>query len=158
MLLKVRSGTADASRAFAAWPVAVWLLLLLAAYGGVQYLRFGIYHYLAASLAVIVVCAGGVLRQEWARHAMRAVAVLLACWATYSGVVMWQGRDQFELARQAALSNPQMGEVALMMVDRAQRTFRLVIGIKAVAIPVLLWLAWTLGRPAAAAQFHTRRR
>jgi hypothetical protein len=157
MLLKVRSGAAG-SREFAAWSIAVWLLLLLAAYGGVQYLRFGVYDYLAAALAVIVVCAGCVLRQEWARHAMRAVAVLLACWAVYSGVAMWQGRGQFELARQAALANPQMGELALMLVERAQRTFNVVIGIKAVAVPLLLWLAWVLGRPAVAAQFHTRRR
>jgi hypothetical protein len=84
--------------------------------------------------------------------------VLLACWAVYSGVAMWQGRGQFELARQAALANPQMGELALMLVERAQRTFNVVIGIKAVAVPLLLWLAWVLGRPAVAAQFHTRRR
>lgn len=158
MLLKVRSGAAGSSRKFAAWPVAVWLLLLLAAYGGVQYLRFGFYDYLAAAMAVIVVCAGCVLRQEWARHAMRALAVLLACWAAYSGVLMWQGRDQFDIARQAALADPQAGELALMMVERMRRTFQVVLGIKAIAIPALLWLAWTLGRPSAAAQFHTRRR
>ena len=157
MLLKVRKDTAG-SREFAAWPVAVWLLLLLAAYGGVQYLRFGVYDYLAGALGVIVVCAGCVLRQEWARLAMRATAVLLACWAVYSGVLMWQDRDKFELARQAALANPQLGEVALMMVERAQRTFQVVIAIKAIGVPLLLWLAWTMGRPKVAAQFHTRRR
>lgn len=158
MLLKVRPRAADSARTFAAWPVAVWLLLLLAAYGGVQYLRFGFYYYLAASLAVIVVCAGCVLRQEWARQAMLAVAVLLACWAAYAGMQMWLDRDRFEVARQAALANPQLGEVGLMMVERARRMYQLVMGIRVVAVPVLLWLAWTLGRPAVAAQFHTRRR
>lgn len=158
MLLKVRPGAAGSARTFAAWPVAVWLLLLLAAYGGVQYLRFGFYYYLGASLAVIVVCAGCVLRQEWARQAMRAVALLLACWAAYAGAQMWLDRDRFELARQAALANPQMGDVGLMMVERARRMYQLVMGIRVVAVPVLLWLAWTLGRPTVAAQFHTRRR
>ncbi|MGO4700936.1 hypothetical protein [Dyella sp. 2RAB6] len=157
MLLRVRNNAAD-SRGFAAWPVAVWLLLLLAAYGGVQYLRFGDYAYLAAAMGVIVVCAGCVLRQDWARLAMRATAVLLACWAVYSGVLMWQGREQFDMARQAALANPQLGDVALMMVERARRTFQVVIVIKAVSVPLLLWLAWTMGRPTVAAQFHTRRR
>ena len=157
MLLKVRKD-ATGSRGFSAWPVAVWLLLLLAAYGGVQYLRFGVYDYLAGALGVIVVCAGCVLRQEWARLAMRATAVLLACWAVYSGVAMWQDRERFELARQAALDNPQLGEVALMMIERARRTWEVVIGIKAIGVPLLLWLAWTMGRPSVAEQFHTRRR
>ena len=158
MLLKVRSGAAGPGRTFAAWPVAVWLLLLLAAYGGIQYLRFGFYYYLAASLAVIVVCAGCVMRQEWARQAMQAVALLLACWAAYAGVQMWLDRDRFELARQAALANPQLGEAGVMLVERARRMYQLVMGIRVVAVPLLLWLAWTLGRPAAAAQFHGRRR
>lgn len=157
MLLKVRKDAAG-SHGFAVWPVAVWLLLLLAAYGGVQYLRFGFYAYLAAALGVIVVCAGCVLRQEWARLAMRATAFLLACWAVYSGVAMWQGREQFELARQAALANPELGDVALLMVERARRTWAVGIGIKAVGVPLLLWLAWSMGRPSVAAQFHTRRR
>jgi len=73
-------------------------------------------------------------------------------------VLMWQDRDKFELARQAALANPQLGDVALMMVERAQRTFQVVLAIKAIGVPLLLWLAWTMGRPVVAAQFHTRRR
>lgn len=158
MLLKVRKDVAG-PREFAAWSAAVWLLLLLAAYSGVQYLRFGQYPYLAGALGVIVVCAGCVLRQEWARLAMRAVAVLLAIWAAYTGVLMWMGRDQFSMAKEAALANPQQyGEVALVMVERAQRIFHLVIGIKAVSVPLLLWLAWAMGRASVAAQFHTRRR
>ena len=157
MRLKVRKDAAGA-RKFAAWSAAIWLLLLLAAYGGVQYLRFGFYDYLAGALGVIVVCAGCVLRQEWARLAMRAVAVLLACWAVYSGVLMWQGREQFDLARQAALDHPQLGDVALMMVERARRTWQVVIGIKAIGVPLLLWLALSMGRASVAAQFHTRRR
>lgn len=157
MLLKLRKDAAG-SREFAAWPVAVWLLLLLAAYSGVQYLRFGNYFYLAAAMGVIVVCAGCVLRQEWARLAMPATAVLLVCWAIYSGVLMWMGREKFEVARQMALDNPQLGDAGLMMVERARRTFQVVLAIKAIGVPLLLWLAWTMGRPKVAAQFHTRRR
>jgi len=158
MLLRVRKDAAG-SREFAAWSIAVWLLLLLAAYGGVQYLRFGQYPYLAGALAVIVVCAGCVLRQEWARLAMRAVAVLLAIWAAATGVLMWQERGRFdELAAQAALAEPQMRELAQMMIERMRRTWEVVIGIKAVGVPLLLWLAWSMGRASVAAQFHTRRR
>jgi hypothetical protein len=157
MLLKVRKDVAG-PREFAAWSAAVWLLLLLAAYGGVQYLRFGFYEYLAGALGVIVVCAGCVLRQEWARLAMRAVAVLLACWAVYSGVLMWQEREQFDMARQAALANPQLGDVALMIIERKHRIWQVTIGIKAIGVPLLLWLAWAMGRASVAAQFHTRRR
>ena len=84
--------------------------------------------------------------------------MLLACWAVYSGVLMWLGREKFEVARQVALDNPQLGDAGLMMVERARRAFQVMLAIKAIGVPLLLWLAWTMGRPKVAAQFHTRRR
>jgi hypothetical protein len=42
------------------------------------------------------------------------------------------------------------------MIARAERTWQVGLALKAVAIPLLLWLAWQLGRPAVRAQFRRR--
>ena len=144
------------ARRFAAWAIGPWVLLLFAALGFVQYLRHAEYLYLAAALLVIVACAGCILRQAWARPALQVLAVLLAVWALVTGVLMLQQAGDFEIARQHAQAQPQLGEVALWMIARAERTWQVGLALKAAAIPLLLWLAWALGRPAVRAQFQRR--
>ncbi|EIL97688.1 hypothetical protein RHOFW104T7_03450 [Rhodanobacter thiooxydans] len=149
----VRNDTVPARR-FAAWAIGPWVLLLFAALGFVQYLRHGEYAYLAASLLVIVACAGGILRQAWARPVLQLLAMLLAAWALVSGVLMLQQWNDFDTARQHAQAQPQMGEVTLWMIARAERVWQVGLALKAAAIPLLLWLAWQLGRPAVRTQFR----
>lgn len=155
MPLTVRVESSPARR-FAAWAIAPWVLLLIAALGCVQYLQHGEYAYLAAGLVVVVVCAGCILRQAWARPTMRVMAVLLALWALVTGVLMLQHWSDFETARQHALAQPEVGEIAIWIINRAQRTWQVGLALKAFAIPLLLWLAWQLGRPAVRAQFGRR--
>ena len=157
MPLAVRTDPAPARR-FSAWAVGPWVLLLFAAMGFVQYLRHAEYVYLAAALLVIVACAGCILRQAWARPTMQLLAVLLAVWALASGVLMLQQWSDFDTARQHALAQPQLSDVALWMIARAERTWQVGLVLKAAAIPLLLWLAWQLGRPAVRAQFRPRPR
>ena len=145
------------ARRFAVWAMGPWILLLIAAMGCLQYLQHAEYAYLAAAMVVIVVCAGCILRQSWARSTMRVLAVLLALWALVTGVQMLQQWGDFERARQDALAQPQLGEVALWMIARAQRTYEVGLVLKAAAIPLLLWLSWQLGRPSVVAQFKRRR-
>ncbi|WP_266170588.1 hypothetical protein [Dyella subtropica] len=156
MPLKAHGHAANPFPGFAAWRLVLWLLLMLAVFGCLQYARHAEYIYLAASLAVIVVSAGCILRQAWARDAMRVVAVLLAVWSLVTGGVMLTQWSQLEEARQAAQAQPQMAELAMMMVERARRTYQIVLVFKAIAVPVMLWLAWQLGRPSVSAQFRTR--
>ncbi|OOG51294.1 hypothetical protein [Rhodanobacter sp. C01] len=155
MPLTVRVESSPARR-FAAWAIAPWVLLLIAALGCVQYLQHGEYAYLLAALIVVVVCAGCILRQAWARPTMRVIAVLLALWALATGVLMLQHWDDFETARQHALTQPQVAEMAIWMINRAQRIWQVGLALKALAIPLLLWLAWQLGRPMVRAQFGRR--
>lgn len=157
MSLAMRTGPA-AARRFSAWTSAVWILLLFAAMGFVQYLQHAEYAYLVAALAVIAACAGCILRQAWARPTMRVLAVLLAVWTLVTGVLMLQHTGDFDTARQHARAQPQLGEVALWMIARAERTWQVGLALKGAALPLLLWLAWQLGRPAVRAQFHPRRR
>jgi len=157
MPLAVRAAPAS-TRRFSAWAVGPWVLLLFAAMGFVQYLRHAEYVYLAAVLLVIVACAGCILRQAWARPTMQLLAVLLAVWALASGVLMLQQWGDFDTARQHALAQPQLSDVALWMIARAERTWQVGLALKAAAIPLLLWLAWQLGRPAVRAQFRPRPR
>lgn len=155
MPLTVRTGPSS-TRRFAVWGIAPWVLLLIAALGCVQYLQHGEYGYLLAALIVVVVCAGCILRQAWARPTMRVLAVLLALWFLATGVQMLQHWDDFETARQHALTQPQVAEMAIWMINRAQRTWQAGLALKALAIPLLLWLAWQLGRPTVRAQFRSR--
>ena len=157
MPLAVRAGS-ELTRRFAVWAIGLWVVLLLAAMGFVQYLRHGEYVYLAAAVLVIAVCAGCILRHAWARPTMQVLAVLLALWSLVSGVLMLQQSGDFETARQHAMAQPQFGDVALWMIARAERTWQVGVALKAVSIPLLLWLAWQLGRPAVREQFRLRRR
>lgn len=157
MPLAVRTDTTSRRR-FAVWGIAPWILLLLAAMGCLQYLRHAEYAYLLAAAVVVVVCAGCILRQAWARPAMRVVALLLAVWALVSGVMMLAQWGDFETARQHAMAQPQFSQPLLWLVARARRVYLVSLALKAIAIPLLSWLAWQLGRPSVRSQFHPRRR
>ena len=141
---------------FGLWRVGAWIVLLLAAMGGVLYLRQGDYLYLAGAFVVIVVCAGCILRQPWARQAMRMLALLLMLWALASGGLMLAHWDQFAQARAHALTQAQ-SPILLLMIEQARRSYLLGLVLKALLVPLLLWLAWQLGRPAVRAQFLLRR-
>ena len=144
------------SARFALWALGVWVVLLLAMMGAVQYLRQANFVYLAAAAVTIVVCAGCVLRQGWARPALRVLCIVLALWALISGALMLGQWDRFAMARQHALAEPAMTEVALWLIARAQRTWQVALGLKAASIPLLIWLAWQLDQPAVQAQFKQR--
>jgi hypothetical protein len=156
MASRVRAGQ-ESARRFAAWAITPWILLLFAALGSVQYLQHAEYAYLVAALAVFLVCAACILRLAWSRPVLRVLAVLLAAWALVSGVLMLNQWDAFDRARQDAMAHPQASELALWLIARAQRTWQVGLALKAAAIPLLLWLAWQLGRPAVCAQFKGRR-
>ena len=167
-------------RGFAVWRVVVWLVLLLAAFGCVQYLahaqllwahRVGLspadtiamHHmlawdtgYLLAAFALIVLCAGCILRQAWARTPLRVALGVLVLWAMVSGGTMLAQWPQFDRASADALA--QLGNDAILRqaVVHARRVYRITLVLKAVAIPVLLWLAWQLGTPAVRMQFRHR--
>ena len=181
MMATARVGADLAPRDFAVWRVVVWLLLLLAAFGSVQYLSHAqllwaqranlsptdtvAMHqmlawdigYLLAAFAIIVLCAGCILRQAWARVPLRAAAGVLVLWALVSGGMMLARWPQFDRASADALA--QLGHDAILRnaVVHARRVYRITLALKAVAIPVLLWLAWQLGTPAVRTQFRQRR-
>jgi hypothetical protein len=150
------SGEATVRR-FTLWAVVLWILLLLAALASAQYLQHGDYSYLVGALLVFAVCACCILRLAWARLAMRMVAVLLAIWWLATAVLMLHHRGDFDLARQHAMTQPQISQLAIWMIDRAQRTWEVGLAFKLLAVPMLLWLAWRLGRPEVRAQFGVSR-
>ena len=153
----MKNVSAPRPRRFAPWAIGAWLLLLVAAMGGVQYLRHGDHVYLAAAMVVIVVCAGCILRQAWSRMAMQVLAVLLASWALITAIMMWHHWGDFDQARRQAATHPQLRPVLDYLINRAQRTWEVSLALKALGIPFLLWLAWSLGRPTARADFGKQR-
>ena len=156
MIALSRGNGGASTRGFAPWALGVWVVLLLALAGAVQYLRHADFVYLLAAGVVIVVCAGCILRQGWARPTLRVLCAALVVWALVSGGVMLSQWDRFALARQQVLVQPELADLGLWLIARAQRTWWVALGLKAVAVPLLLWLAWALGRPAVSAQFKRR--
>lgn len=168
---------------FAAWRVAAWLLLLLAAFGCAQYLRHASLVraqlrqlasgsgeaaaalqrmlawdvvYLLAALVVIVLCAACILRQGWARRPLQVASGLLAIWVTVTGVMLLLQWWQFDRASTEALAQLRADPVLRQAVEHARRTYRLALAFKVIAVPLLLWLAWRLGTPGVRAQFRVR--
>lgn len=169
--------------AFAAWRVVVWLLLLLAAFGSVQYIRHaswvwaqsqalapgsavaaGALHrmlawdvaYLLSALLFIVLCAGSILRQGWARTPLRVAAGVLALWVFVTGILLLMQWPQFDRASADMLAQLHADAVLEQALLHARRSYRLALALKVIAVPLLLWLAWRLGAPVVRAQFRTR--
>lgn len=168
---------------FTWWRMLAWVLLLLAGYGCVQYIQhaqqvWGVLQsqpagdessvsalhgmlawdvgYFVAAFIVIVVCAGCILRQAWARPVLRVVALVLCVWFAYRAVLSWQ---QWHTLKQAAAAFLASGPSTLQSDQLAylQRLALVGTGIGIVAVLVLLWLAWQLGQPAVRLQFRSRR-
>ena len=191
MIAKVLdSGGSSPARGLAMWRIVVWLLLLLSAFGGLQYLHHGqsvlgqlqaaspadaearsALHgmlgwdiaYLLAALALFVLCAGCLLRQAWARPALRVAALVLAAWLIFSGVLLVIQMNDLERAHVVPPSSAQANvslQLLLAQIDEnyrvARRSIELALLFKAIAVPVVLWLAWRLGQPPVRAQFRSR--
>jgi hypothetical protein len=170
---------------FALWRIVAWLILLLAAYGCMQYalhatqlwrvlqplpasntgdilqlhkmLAWDVL-YFVASLALVVICAGAILRQGWARPSLQLACVLLAVgWGLVGGMMLFLQWREFSQA--VALTNAQdtLDTASQMAMAHMRRSFLMAVAIKFVGVPVLLWLAWWLGRPSVRAQFRSRR-
>lgn len=157
----VSSVPKDASlraRLFSAWGVALWIVLLQAASGVAQYATSRQWLPMVVPAIVIVISAGCILRQEWARRIMRVLAPLLALLSLYGVAAMARQWGQFELARQnaQAMVDPALVNDALELISREQHAFAIGLAIKALMIPLLLWLAWKLGQPMVREQFGRR--
>ena len=184
MPLKMRS---DASRhdGFRYWRILVWLILLLAAYGCLQYatharqlwmalqplpasdtgdvlqlhkmLAWDVV-YFVLSFALVVICAGVILRQAWARVPLQVACVLLALgWGLVGGVMLFSQWHEFSQAVAATDAQSSLDTASQLALAHMHRSFLMAMAIKLIGVPVLLWLAWWLGRPAQRAQFRTLR-
>ena len=183
MPVALRAEPLSRGRRFMPWRVLVWLMLLLAAFGCVQYLShaqllWGQRHayaagsdatralhrllawdigYLLAAFALIVLCAGCILRQAWARPAMRVAAGVLALWMLASGGAMLAQWPQLLQASRDALSQLHDRSALHDALLHARRSYLLALLLKGFAVPLLVWLVWTLGRTDVRAQFRHRR-
>ncbi|QNJ99905.1 hypothetical protein [Dyella telluris] len=184
MALVMRSDTAR-REGFAFWRILVWLILLLAAYGCLQYathagqlwralaplpatdtgdilqlqkmLAWDVLYFFMA-FALVVICAGVILRQAWARSSLQMASVLLAVgWGLVGGIMLFLQWREF--SQGVALTNAQasLDAASQMALAHMHRSFLMAMGIKALGVPVLLWLAWRLGQPAVRGQFRSLR-
>lgn len=181
------SAHAAPSRRPMLWRVVVWMLLLVSAFGALQYVKHmqnvwgqigensaslqpaqldalhGMLGWDAAYLLVvfvlIVVCAGCILRQGWARPCMRVAAVALAVWLLITGYLQWRDLQALAANGAAILAKAQQQGTpgAAPMLVHLQRGYQLALVFKAIGIVASLWLAWRLGHASVRVQFRTRR-
>jgi hypothetical protein len=184
MPLTVRSETGR-REGFAFWRLIVWLILLLAAYGCLQYMTHAqqLWHalkplpasaegdilqlqkmlawdvsYFVVAFALIVICAGAILRQAWARTSLQVASVLLAIgWGLVGGLMMVSQWHDFSQAVAATNAQSSLDTASQLALEHLRRSFLIAMAMKAVGVPVLLWLAWRLGRPQVRAQFRKLR-
>lgn len=173
-------------RGLVVWRILVWLLLLICAFGCLLYLQHGervwaqlhtqpppvpndagALHgmlawdigYLLASFVLIVICAGCIMRQAWARPWLRVACVVLIVWLLVSGFL--QVRDLQSLGENHAAIVAQAQQQgtggAVQFMAKLERGYRLALAFKAIGLLSFAWLAFTLGKPAARAQFRSRR-
>lgn len=170
---------------FAFWRLVTWLLLLLSAYGCLTYfmhagqvwkvaqtlpagnpqdltqlhvmLAWDVGYFVVA-FALVVICAGAILRQAWARPSLQVASLLLAVVAFVGGLTQAASWRSFSQAVKATDAQTSLDTASEMALTHLHRSFLMAMGIRALAIPLLLWLAWSLGRPLVRSQFHARRR
>lgn len=182
LMARAEAGRRDG---FSLWRIIVWLMLLLAAYGCLQYLLHAqqVWRtlqplpasntgdilelhkmlawdvvYFIASFALVVICAGAILRQSWARVSLQAASVLLAVgWGLVGGVLLFAHWREF--SQEVAMTDAQtsLDTASQMALAHMHRAFLMALAIKAACVPVLLWLAWWLGKPQVRAQFRKLR-
>jgi hypothetical protein len=167
---------------FAWWRMIVWMLLLVAGFGCVQYVRhvqqlWGVLQtlpagdsdidqvrvmlawdagYFVVAFAVIVVSAACILRQAWARPALRVLSLALAVWAAYRAVVAWYQWHMLTVIGPTLLAMGRSTPGQLAETQHMQNLLLISAGVGAAAVVVLLWLAWQLGQPAVRLQFRAR--
>ncbi len=168
--------------AFAWWRMIAWVLLLVAAFGCVQYIRhaqqlLGVLQtlpagdsdidkahtmlawdagYFIVAFAVIVVSAGCILRQAWARPVLRVLSLALAVWLAYRVVLAWYQWHVLTLVGPALAAMGHATPEQLAETQHMQHLLLISAGAGAIAVVVLLWLAWQLGQPAVRLQFRAR--
>lgn len=165
---------------FALWRLVTWLILLLSVYGCLTYAAHGMevwkvmrvvpsenaegiavlrgymawdVAYFIAAFALVVICTCAILWRSWARPALQVASALLAFMAVAGGVsqaVKWHDFNQQVKATEAQTSLDTASQLAL---THLHHSVLMALGIRVVAVPVLLWLAWWLGRPQVRSQF-----
>ena len=170
------AASASSPRRFALWRLALWLTLLLSAFGVLQYVQHArliaaqlpalgragqAVHaalqgmlvwdigYGVAAIVVMVLSAAGILRQGWSRVPLRVAMGLLALWMLISGfLLLREWRALAALPPDVAAGSQQL---ALM-----RRGIELTLCFKVLAALLSGWLAWRLGVASVRAQFRVR--
>lgn len=156
--------------------MVLWLVLLLAAWGILQYCKhaWAVWQlqrvqpvdsgtlwwllgwdalYLLLAGLIVAAAAGCLMWRSWARPLLRVLAFALAVYSLAGAAVLfaqWQGTDPAGMAMIARHMDP-----VLARAEAARDRRILLMGtlMKALAAPLLAWLGWKLGRAEVVARF-----
>lgn len=164
----------------APYRIVIWILLLLACFGVLAYVTHAwrVVHvlsqggthqhalhvmlawdiaYLAAACLTVFLTAGALLRREWARRGLRVLAAVLALWSLLMAIGMITRLVDFQHMAGAVLARPGSGDSIRAQLQHMRYALVISAGLECLAVPVLAWLWWQLGRPQLRASFRTRR-
>lgn len=169
-----RSEASAPRTGFTVWRLALWLVLLLAAFGALQYsvhaqrvwsvlgaasvdpagraalhtmLAWDVGYFFAAA-TLLVLCAAAILRQGWARPLLRVVLAVLALGLLASGGLLYQ-------QWMAWSGLPHAADAAIRVAEESRRV-HVSLAFDLLGAALLAWLVWQLGRPAVRLQFRHR--
>lgn len=168
-------------RRLAAYRIVTWALLLLACFGVMEYVMHGwqvvhlltrgnshrhVLHvmlawdvaYLLVAGLTVMLTAGVLMRREWARRGLRVLSAALAVWSVVMAVGMISRWLDFRHMAKQLMARPDLSEQMHAHLQHLGYTLAIGAGLECLAVPVLVWLWWRLGRPALRAGFRSRRR
>ncbi|KGI76939.1 hypothetical protein [Oleiagrimonas soli] len=162
--------------------IVVWLVLLLTAWGVLQYamhawrlmhlmgqapaeqasrmrwmLAWDAVYVLAAGLTLSA-AAGVLLWRARARPVLRWLAFVLAAYSLASGVHLFAQWQSFQHASVDLLAQSPYPDLARALIDKVNRTTLISLGLKAISVPVLAWLGWRLGATDVVQRFASAKR
>jgi hypothetical protein len=156
--------------------IVVWLVLLLAAWGILQYVahawtvlqlmgRHGLAHgslwpvlgwdvlYLLVAGLTVMAATGVLMWRVWARSLLRGLAFVLALYSLASAVMLFAHWQSFSHASADLIAQASDPQLAQRMFAQTRRVTLVGLALKVLAALLLGWLGWRLGNPALVQRF-----
>lgn len=177
----VSDATLSRPRRLAPYRVLTWVLLLLACFGVLEYVMHGwqVVHllargdshrhalhvmlawdvaYLLVAGLTVTLSAGVLMRREWARRGLRVLSAVLAVWSAVMAVGLVSRWLDFRHMARPLLARPDLSPQMQAHLQHLGYTLAIGAGLECLAVPVMAWLWWRLGRPAVRNGFRSQRR
>lgn len=161
--------------------IVVWLVLMLAGWGMLQYVvhasavlrlldrqvagRGALWTmlawdalYLFVAGATVAASAGVLMWRAWARRLLRGLSFVLAAYSLASAVLMFAQWHSYSLASADLIAHAADPDLARSLFAQARRITMTGLALKLLSVPLMAWLGWRLGTLSLVQRFATASR